>query len=92
LRVSPVAALVAMTVASLTTAPLGSVTVPVIVPLLDWAAAGNAKATAHKSAAAQRESGVLLSLLMNGPRVFNGWLTAVHLDLLERSRCERAAD
>ena len=39
-RVSPVAMFVAVTLASLTTAPLGSVTVPEIVPLLLWAMDG----------------------------------------------------
>src|ERR1044072_2152608 len=49
-RASPVATLVATTFAPLTTAPLGSVIVPVMVPLLDCAATGRTKAAKSRSA------------------------------------------
>src|SRR3712207_8258870 len=54
-RVSPVAALVAVTLASLTTAPLGSVTVPVMVPLFVCAAAASAKAAIRRAAQPARK-------------------------------------
>src|ERR1043166_476793 len=86
-RVSPVATLVAVTFASLMTAPFGSVTVPVIVPLLLWAVAGKTKAATHRSAAAHIERRtVLLSLFMSEPRMFKECLTAIHRDLAKRAR------
>src|ERR1043166_1044507 len=78
-RVSPVATLVAVTFASLMTAPFGSVTVPVIVPLLLWAVAGKTKAATHRSAAAHIERRtVLLSLFMMEPRILKDRLPATH--------------
>src|SRR5919204_304930 len=54
----------------------GSVTVPTIVPLLLWAAAGNAKAAAHKSAAAHLGKRVVrLSIFMSEPRMVKGCMT-----------------
>jgi hypothetical protein len=68
--------LVAVTFASLTTAPFWSVTIPVIVPLLLWANAGNTKAATQKSAAANLKAEMILRYLhMSVPRMFKGrWM------------------
>src|ERR1051325_7690375 len=87
-RDSPVATFVAVTFASLTTAPFGSVMVPVIVPLLLWAAAVSANASAQKRAAGTVERlKVLFCVLISEPRMVKGFLDeTIRFDLLDWSR------
>src|SRR5262249_35214222 len=64
-RMSPVRSFFSVIVAPGKTAPVGSTTVPEIVPLTLWAAAGKLIATTHKTAR-NNASRLLLTLDMEG--------------------------